>query len=40
MYEQHGHALLFEYKETAIHRYFYENSGFLTSALKNTFFFK
>ena len=38
MYEQHGHVLLFEYKETAIHRYFNEYSGFITSALKNTFF--
>ena len=40
MYEQHGHALLFEYKETAKHRYFYEYSLFITSALKNTLFFK
>ena len=40
MYEQHGHALLFEYKETAIHRYFYEYSGFITSALKKILFLK
>ena len=38
MYEQHGHALLFEYKVTAIHPFFNEYSGFITSVLKNTFF--
>ena len=37
MCEQHGHVLLFEYRETAIHRYFYEYTGFITSGLKNTF---